>query len=218
MIGSTGVVPLNIHVVAYNMIPAIFTVALGMTYAITIRIGQLLAQSARKAKLLAAWCMAYTVFIGSCMALMMHFCRDQVIGLFTKDETVIAGCQAIWPNVCIYIVLHFMYGINSGILRALKMQWEMAAIVIGVLWCGALTTIISMKDSGVVVIWEYLPYFYAMLNLLLINWYVSADWEAISAEVKSTIRNVVDTNSDGTAPDENTSLESNEDQPIITMI
>lgn len=188
IIGSLGIIPLDIHTVAYNLIPTMYMIPLGLSIALSIRMGHLLSESVPKAKLLASVCMGFTVLVGAAFALILYNLRDVIVGLFTTSPEVIYGCQQIWGDVCVYIVLLYIFGINSGILRALGMQWRMAGIVVCVLWLCGIPTVLYVgihQGGGVTAIWSVLPYFYAVLDLLLILCYVCADWNAISQTIQS---------------------------------
>ena len=89
--------------------------------------------------------------------------------------------------MCIFIVIQFVFGINSAILRALGMQWRTAAIICMVLWVVALPIIVYtsiVRDGGVNAIWSCVPLSYLVLNIFLVHSFVTADWDAISLEAR----------------------------------
>lgn len=213
IVGSLGVIPLDIHSVAYNIIPAVYMIPLGLSIALSIRMGHIMSKSPKRAQALAAISVATTTLFGILLAAMFYYTRDFVVGRFTTNADVIAGCREIWPNVCIVLVLRFVYCINTGILRGLGMQWRMAGIVLLVLWFSCIPTLIHVGvygGGGVVAIWTWLPYFYVALNVLLILCYVLPDWERIndSIEKKKTASEVsADTTDNDVAVDEHGGLD-----------
>ena len=191
-----GVVPLCIHTIAYNLIPVFFMVPLGFSIGLSVRMGHVLAHDVRRAQSIAAWCMAFVGLLAVMIASLMYHLQGQIVGLFTSDEQVMKGCEQIWPKVCVYIIMNFVFGINGGILRALGMQWRMAAIICCILWFAALPTLVYMtvvRDGGVNAIWTCLPLFYFVLNALLIQSYVTADWYAVSCEIRRRRSSVAET-------------------------
>lgn len=185
--GHLGVVPLCIHTIAYNLVPICFMVPLGTSIGLTMRMGHVLPTDVRKAKILAGSCMGMILVMACLVAAFLWHLQDPIIALFTKDDEVKQGCKEIWHLLCLYIVLLYIFGMNSGIMRALAMQWTLAGIIVAFLWLGALPTVVHfaiIKGGGVYAMWHILPLFYAIMNLTLIFSYVTADWNAISASIR----------------------------------
>lgn len=89
------------------------------------------------------------------------------------------GCERIWGKVCFFLFVLYIFGINQAILRALGMQWHIAAIVFACLWCGALPTMAYKafyKGGGLDAIWTILPLFYSIMQCLLVLSYARIDW------------------------------------------
>lgn len=150
----------------------------------------------KRAKVIAATCLGFVMLLAIIVATLMYHLQEQVIALFTNDEQVVLGCEQIWPKVCFYIIMNFVFGINGGILRALGMQWHMAAIICIVLWFAALPTLIYVtviREGGVNAIWTCLPLFYLVLNVLLVHSYVTADWNSVSREVQRRKSSIAET-------------------------
>lgn len=190
--GHLGVIPLCVHTVAYNLVPICFMVPLGISIGLSVRMGHVLAEDVRKAKLLAASCMGVTVVLALTLAFFLWHLQDPIMALFTNDDEVKRGCKEIWHFVCIHMILLFIFGINGGILRALGKQWKMAGVVCTVLWVGALPTVVHFaiyKGGGVKAIWRVLPIFYGVMNCILIVIYATADWHAISDSVREKLAN-----------------------------
>lgn len=185
--GHMGVIPLCVHTIAYNLVPICFMVPLGISIGLSVRMGHVLAEDVRKAKLLAASCMGVTIVFALTLAFFLWHFQDPIMALFTNDDEVKHGCKEIWHFVCIHMILLFIFGINGGVLRALGKQWKMAGVICIVLWVGALPTLVHFaiyKGGGVKAIWRILPIFYGVMNCILIVSYTTADWHAISDSVR----------------------------------
>mmetsp|Transcript_36809 Transcript_36809/g.52026 ORF Transcript_36809/g.52026 Transcript_36809/m.52026 type:complete len:234 (-) Transcript_36809:121-822(-) len=180
-------IPFCVHTIAYNVIPLIYMVPLGFSVGLSVRIGHLLGQGEiQKAKTL---CISYFVFLvslGIIMASIVWLQREFILALFTNDEDVLEGCLHIWPKVCIYLVLLFIYGFNSGLLRALGKQLEMATVVIVVLWIFGMPLLWYVgktRGGGIDAIWTYCLVLYAIMDVGLIATSLATDWQAISDRI-----------------------------------
>jgi len=185
-VGKLGVLPLCVHTIAYQVIPITFMIPLGISIGLSVQMGKLLPVSVDRAKKLAACTMIFTVVVAICVATLLHVFQLEVISAFTSDGDVIEGCNLIWKDLCIHIVIMYIFGINSGILRALGLQWRMAATVISVLWFGGLPTIIFFcfgRGGGLVQMWNILPRLYAVLNFCLSLGYMTANWQEIGDSI-----------------------------------
>ena len=94
-----------------------------------------------------------------------------------------------------------MFAINRAILRALGMQWHIAAVVVVGLWCGALPTIIYKAvylNEGLDAVWTILPIAYAIMQVLLLISYSRVDWKHISESIQHEMptENVVERRND----------------------
>ena len=75
------------------------------------------------------------------------------------------------------------------------MQWRLAIIIVLVLWFGALPTLVYVsivRDGGINAIWSTFPLFYVVLNIFLMHSYITANWHAISCEVRERRRSSAD--------------------------
>jgi len=182
--GKMGIVPLCVHTIAYQIVPVLFMIPLAIGIGLGVRIGALLPIDVPRAKRLTACAVLGTAGLGAIVASAMHRYREPVVALFTADEAIVAGCEAIWTDVCIYIFFLFLFAINSCILRALGMQWYSAAVIVVVMWCGTLPVLVHAclgeRGGGLVAMWRILPVGYAVLDVGLALCYVCADWTIIS--------------------------------------
>lgn len=187
IVGSFGIVHLCVHTIAYNLVPLLFMIPLGISIGLTVRMGNVISTDVKRAKKMAAWCMGFTVFLGALVALFLFQFRLAIAQLFTDDPEVIQGCQDIWPKLCYYMFMLHIFGINSAIHRALGLQWRMAAIIFVCLWLLTLPTIVFVAiyhEGGLDAVWSILPCFYTLMQILLALSYLTLDWHAISKQIR----------------------------------
>jgi Na+-driven multidrug efflux pump len=194
--------PDSVHTIAYNLVPLLFMVPLGIMIGLQVRIGHVIGYNVKKAKLLAAWCMLFTTTLGAFVALLLFQFRVEIAMLFTNDEEVIQGCY--------YIFILYIFGINSAILRALGMQWHMAAIVFACIWLGTLPTLVFFairRGGGIDAVWSTLPVFHTVMQVLLAWSYLSSDWTKIGKEIRDhALESVEFTKQPSPRPTEHTRL------------
>ena len=186
IVGTFGVVPLVVHSIAYNLVPLLFMPTLGMSIGLTVRMGHVIAYDTVKAKLLASWCMFFTVIFGAIMATILYLFRIEIVMLFTDDMGVVEGCKEIWAKLCCYVFMLHIFGINAAILRVLGMQWRMAMIIFGFLWFVTLPAIVYFavhRGGGLDAVWTILPIFYIVMQVFLALSYLTADWDSIGKDI-----------------------------------
>jgi len=188
--GQIGVASLTVHTIAYQLVPLLFMIPLGISIGISVRLGTLLSSSDNRqlkvAKTLVAWCFCFSVILSALVATAIYFFRYEVIGIFTVDEEVIQGCDKIWKLVSVFIFLDGLFGINSGILRALGLQRRMGIAVVLVLWCTSIPLVYYLsvfKGLGLSTLWTIVPPTYLVLNTVLIFSFTCADWGNIRLEI-----------------------------------
>lgn len=95
--------------------------------------------------------------------------------------------------MCIFVFVLYVFSINRAIMRALGMQWRIAAVVVSCVWCGALPTIIYMAvylKQGLDAVWTILPLFYSIMQILLILSYTRVDWKRVCSGIRDEVTNV----------------------------
>ena len=185
--GSFGVVALCVHTIAYNLVPLLFMIPLGILIGLTVRMGHIIAEHPQKAKLLATYVMAFTAAMGVAAAAALYAFRHWIIRWFTNDPAVVEGALAIWSNLCYYIVLLYIFGISQAILRALGMQWRLAAIISVCLYGVTLPAVVyfaMVRGGGLPALWTVLPICYAFMQVALAMGYVTVDWTAHAAMIR----------------------------------
>ena len=186
IVGTFGIVPLVVHSIAYNLVPLLFMPTLGMSIGLTVRMGHVIAYDIVKAKLLASWCMFFTVVFGAILSTVLYIFRIEIAMLFTDDMEVVEGCKSIWGKLSCYVFVLHIFGINAAILRVLGLQWRMAMIIFGFLWFVTLPAIIYFavhRGGGLDAIWTILPIFYTVMQVFLALSYLTADWESIGKDI-----------------------------------
>ena len=162
-------------------------IPLGISIGLAVRMGHVIAHNPNKAKRMAAWCMGFIVVIGAMVALLLHTFRYEIIHMFTTDDDVIHGALNIWPSLCCYIFLIYIFGINHAILRALGMQWRLAAIISVSLYFFTLPTVVYLaviRGGGLETQWKILPIFYTGMQAALVIGYMAVDWEKHSHAIR----------------------------------
>ena len=84
--GSFGVVALDAHTVAYNLVPLVYMLPFGFSVGLAVRMGYVIADDPRRAKTMARWCIGLITVLGAHVSITLHFFRIQIIHLFTYDE------------------------------------------------------------------------------------------------------------------------------------
>lgn len=185
--GSFGVVSLCVHTMAYNLVPLLFMIPLGILIGLTVRMGHVLVNHPQHAKLLAAYCMAFTTLMGIVVASVLYCLRHWTIRLFTNDPAVINGALNIWANLCYYILLLYVFGISQAILRALGMQWRLAAIIAVCLYGVTLPAVVYfavVRQGGLPALWTVLPICYSFLQVALVASYTTVDWNVHASKIR----------------------------------
>jgi MATE family multidrug resistance protein len=209
--GSFGVEALCAHTIAYNIIPLLYMIPLGLSIGLTVRMGHTLTQDPNKTKQIAAWCMGLAIVLGVGVAGTVYHLQDSIIPLFTNDPIVMTKSRVIWPKVCIYIFILYIFGINGAILRGLGMQWRVAWILLGCLWFGLLPCVMYwaiVRQGGLVMQWTLLPAFYTLMQVFLVASYVTVDWHAIA-------HNIIMTSLRGSRRQDVDSLQAGETTPLV---
>jgi MATE family multidrug resistance protein len=208
--GSFGMEALCAHTIAYNIIPLLYMIPLGFSIGLTVRMGHTLTQDPHKSKKIAAWCMGLIVVLGALVAGTVYHLQDWVIQLFTTDRVLMDATRQIWPKVCVYIFVLYIFGINGAILRGLGMQWRVAWVVLFCLWCGLLPCVVYwaiLKEGGLIMEWTLLPIFYIIMQVFLVASYTTADWSLISQSSSLSTMNSIRSLEDSVPPpDETTPL------------
>jgi len=220
--GRLGVVPLAIHSVGYQVIPVAYMIPLGLNIGMTVRMGALLSKNqVDEAKRLVRMVLILVFFLATLVCFLVFTFREQLIGLFTKDEKVVQGSRMIWPYLCGQLFFMFYYCINSGIMKALGKQWFCGGVIVLNLWIISLPTTIYVavvRNEGLLALWKIVVASYLVLNIcLVISYTIFTDWNDVAKQILIRNANAANSNTD-TASDTNSeynSVVSNDDLPPI---
>jgi MATE family multidrug resistance protein len=183
-----GMTSLCAHTVAYQMIPILFMIPLGISIGLSNRIGKILPVCINKAKQLVFYTMIFTICIGGIISIFFYKYRVFLISVFTKDESVAALCESFWSDAAIVVVLLFAFGCSAGIHRALGIQWRMAVIIVLVLWVVGQPLMVHRclyNGGGVVAMYRILKWLFAIMDVLLILSFTSVSWQDISDSINA---------------------------------
>lgn len=115
--GSFGITALCAHTIAYNIIPLLAMIPLGTSIGLSVRMGNVIGKSVKRAQQIAILAMCFILVTGVLMSYVIWRYRYEIVGLFTLDQEVIDACERIWLKVCCYVVILYTFFINSAILR-----------------------------------------------------------------------------------------------------
>lgn len=87
--GKFGVIPFCVHSIAYQLLPLVYMVPLGISMGLTVRMGALFPKSVKKVKLLVGIVLLFNALLAGSIAFCIYIWRDDIIRLFTGDEIVI---------------------------------------------------------------------------------------------------------------------------------
>ena len=189
---SFGIVSLCAHTIAYNIVPLVFMLPLGILIGLTVRMGHLISEYPSHAKRLAAWCMLFTTLgLGTTVVGIMYLFRLSIIASFTDDDEVVRVALALWPHLCAYLWLLHVFGISQAILRALGMQWRLALITSTFLCLVTLPLVVyfsMVRGGGLVMLWTVFPICYAVMQAILAAGYLTVNWEEYSAGLLESLQ------------------------------
>ena len=105
-VGRFGEVPLAVHGVAYSLLPLLFMVPLGLSIGLSNGVGQKLgAGLVDECKRLAATTLAMGFGTIALTALVVYAARRAIFALYTSDARVLEGADAIWPWLCLDLLV-----------------------------------------------------------------------------------------------------------------
>jgi Na+-driven multidrug efflux pump len=154
--------------------------------------------------------MAFTTLAGVVVALVLYCFRHWIILQFTSDTEVLDGALGIWGKYCYYIVLLYVLGLSQAILRALGMQWRLAAIISVCLYCVTLPAVMYfavLRKGGLPAMWTVLPICYTFLQIALVMGYTTVNWNEYAGKIREGMR---DRNGDAK------NLDSTENSPLLS--
>ncbi|KAK3256336.1 hypothetical protein CYMTET_34520 [Cymbomonas tetramitiformis] len=129
--GNIGVAPFAAHSMAAQIVPLAFMVTLGMSVAISVRVGHLLGEgSADMARRLGKISLAVVAALAVVVATSLACLTRQVGTVFTEDADVNVEFRRVFPHVCIFIFFDYFQGSAQGVARGTGQQAKGAWIVV----------------------------------------------------------------------------------------
>mmetsp|Transcript_15012 Transcript_15012/g.42402 ORF Transcript_15012/g.42402 Transcript_15012/m.42402 type:complete len:526 (-) Transcript_15012:62-1639(-) len=214
IIGRLGVVPLSVHTIPTQIIMATFMCPFGIGTALSIRMGISMPVNVSRTKLLVTITLALSTLSFIATSLLMYIFREDLFSVFTTEDEVIDGADAIWWKVCVYNILVSFFATSVGVAIGLGMQWTLGVVNMFFLWIVGLpityyTTIHLGQGLNAAWTWIIAPYF--AIDVALVIAFIMKDWDAFSLKVRER-EGVVDddksNNGNGSNEIENTATES----------
>ncbi|GMI52517.1 hypothetical protein TeGR_g8368 [Tetraparma gracilis] len=187
-VGTLGVSAFAVHAVPYSLIPLMFMLPLGLSIALGVEIGHCLgAGDADRLHRTVRLGLLLQLGISGAAILLLYLAGGAVVSLFTADPDIAAGCAEIWPWVCVFLLGDGFFGVQSGVLRGLGLQFQMAVAVVASLWCFGAPLIFYVGVAGeagsVLRVWRLMAVPYVALNALMWLVYARADAGKISEAI-----------------------------------
>jgi len=189
MAGRLGTKALAAHSVAYNYIPLVFMMPIGVAIGQSVRVATLLGKGeVESAKQVAKWSTGVCLGVLFVIVFIMYCARDRLIRPFTTDAEVHELTKDIWGHMCIFIIFDSTYGMLRGTIIGLGLQSKMGMAIFVALWCIGLPIIYHSTfgaGNGLVGLWSSLPIGYGLLDVLLLLAILTADWTFISDRIQA---------------------------------
>ena len=174
-ISRYGVVSAASHTIALNIASFTYMIPMALSGAAAILVGQALGRGERREAREMGWtCMAVTTVIMTCTGLTLALAGHHVIGLFTKDEAVIALASRVIMLVALFQVADGAQSVGGGALRGLgSTRAAMGANIVGY-WLIGLPLAWQFGERmqmGVMGFWIGLTIgLYAVATVVIIRW------------------------------------------------
>ena len=187
LVGTLGQTSLAVHTVPTQVIAMAFMLPLGIGIALSIRLGQTLPRSVKRAKRLVAWTFGFTTCLVTIVSASLHVFRASIFQIFTTEQEILDGCDRIWPQVVVYSWTLSIFALCMGVASGLGMQWTLGAITFLCLWVLGLPGLWFFaihREGGIEMAWNWIyPPYVAMDAILVLKFYF-ADWDAISHSIR----------------------------------
>jgi len=187
IVGKLGPESLSVHTIPYQLLPLLFMLPYGLSIGLNVRLGSTLPKDVEQARKLVYGCLTFGLLMAVVVATIVYIHCVQIVSLYTTDERIIEGCLRIWHRVSILILTDTLLAINSSVLRALGLQWRMGVATITMLCCLAMPHIYYVsvnQGGGLEALWNVLPLWYILLNIVWMACYLFADWDDISNTIR----------------------------------
>lgn len=138
-IGTLGVIPLAAHQIAINSAAMAFMVPLGISMAVTIRVGHCLgAREETRARAIAGGAIVTAAIVMSFTAALFLLAGESIVGAFTEDMAVVALGAHLLIVAGIFQICDGIQIISMGALRGMRDIKMPTLLMAGIYWIVAL--------------------------------------------------------------------------------
>jgi Na+-driven multidrug efflux pump len=156
--------------------------------AMSTRVGNVLPISASRAKTISVWGTLVSCIVLFIVHSTIYFLRGPIISLFSNDDEIVKGCNAIWLDLTIYTFNANVMFVLSGIAVALGMQWSLGVISAVCLFGLGLPLMyfnaIAPNDSTIEDLWRWQWPPYTIINAIMIILIARTDWEQTATFIR----------------------------------
>jgi MATE family multidrug resistance protein len=191
-VGALGERALSAHAIGYTLVPLLVMLPIGISIAISVRVGQLIGEGRpRHAQLVSAATGGLGILVVVAYSGAVSLAPERIIAFFASEETspdVVAATREIWPLVSTFLLFDGLDMILNGAVRALSLQLYASIAVLVALWCLGVPAVLFVAfrtDAGLPGVWKALIPTYALLDALTAVIVLRADWARISADVRA---------------------------------
>lgn len=186
-IGSMGVTQLSAHTIPTQVIGMTFMVHLGISIAVSIRVGNVISQSVSQTQRICWYSLFCSSILFALMAAGTYVYREFIYSLFTTEQDVIDFCEEIWVKVTIYSFNMGMFTVVDGISTGLGKQWLVGystLVLLFILGIPALYYFSIYEEGGLNSAWFWLLIPNIALSVVVSIGILMSDWDAISEKIR----------------------------------
>jgi multidrug resistance protein, MATE family len=187
IVGQLGTVALSVHAIAGQIIAITFMIPMGYGIAVSIRIGNLLPQSTKRAQIVCCYSLGLGLIIVIINAILLDVLRPSIVALFTRETIVIQESQRIWHKVVFCSFQLGLYAMLAGVFVGLGSQATIGIICIVYLWLILLPMIYYfaiLHEGGLNMVWKLMCPMYLLINVTAGIYLIRIDWETIAQRIK----------------------------------
>jgi Na+-driven multidrug efflux pump len=182
-----GALPLAVHAIPWQLINLFTALDYGVGQTLALRVAATLPISVKRAKHLTFGCFLITTLLFGLLSVFVFFFRRQIYRIFTKEQNVVDGCEEIWWVACLTYFMYTVYSVLSGTLMGLGVQWIYAVATMVFVWTISFPVLVylySTKKGSLYDTWFIFWTQYAAINISLIIYLLSVNWDKIAAKAK----------------------------------
>lgn len=157
LIGTLGATSLAAHQIAINCAAMAFMVPLGMSMAVTIRVGHCIgAKEERRARTITGGALLSATLFMTLTAILFLAAGETLVGAFTEDPMVILLGAQLLVIAGIFQICDGVQIISMGALRGMRDIKTPTLLMAGIYWLGALpvgTALAWRTDLGAAGVW-----------------------------------------------------------------